>query len=52
MNKFYNFIFLLIILFFSITASCKTVRDGFESQRKNSTEEFLVEKKSATCNAS
>ena len=43
MNKFYN-IFLLIILI-SITASCKTVRDGFESQRKNSTEEFLVEKK-------
>lgn len=25
--------------------SCSTLKDGFESQRKNSTDEFLVEKK-------
>tara|TARA_Y100001970_G_C14123413_1_gene797602 strand:+ start:169 stop:486 length:318 start_codon:yes stop_codon:yes gene_type:complete len=25
--------------------SCSTIKEGFESQRKNSTEEFLVEKK-------
>ena len=31
------------LLFF--ISSCSTLKDGFESQRKNSTEEFLVEKK-------
>ena len=25
--------------------SCSTLKDGFQSQRKNSTDEFLVEKK-------
>ena len=34
-------IFCLLLLF----SSCSTLKDGFESQRKNSTEEFLVEKK-------
>ena len=32
---------LLLIIF----SSCSTVKKGFESQRKNSTDEFLVEKK-------
>ena len=32
----------LIIILFS---ACSTIKDGFESQRKNSTDEFLVEKK-------
>jgi hypothetical protein len=43
MKKFFN-ILLLIVLIVPIVA-CKTIKDGFESQRKNSTEEFLVEKK-------
>ena len=32
-----------IVLFFN---SCSTVKDAFDPQRKNSSEEFLVEKKS------
>ena len=43
MNNFKNFILFNIILFL---VSCGTVKDAFESQRKNSTDEFLVEKKS------
>ena len=35
------FLFCLLVLF----SSCSTLKDGFQSQRKNSTEEFLVEKK-------
>ena len=35
--------FLSIILFFY---SCATVKEGFINQRKNSSDEFLVEKKS------
>ena len=35
------YIFCLLLLF----VSCSTLKEGFESQRKNSTEEFLVEKK-------
>ncbi len=34
-------IFCLLLVF----SSCSTLKEGFESQRKNSTEEFLVEKK-------
>ncbi len=34
-----------IILFGSFLYSCTTLKKGFESQRKNSTDEFLVEKK-------
>jgi len=36
---------LLIFLIF-IFNSCTTVKDGFRSQKKNSTDEFLVKKKS------
>jgi PBP1b-binding outer membrane lipoprotein LpoB len=36
------FFLILLLLFFS---NCSTLKDGFESQRKNSTDEFLVEKK-------
>ena len=41
-------IFKLTIIIISILAinSCGTVRDGFSSQKKNSLDEFLVEKKS------
>ena len=41
-------IFKLTIIIISIIAlnSCGTVRDGFTSQKKNSIDEFLVEKKS------
>ena len=35
--------FICIIFFFLF--SCSTLKDGFQSQRKNSTDEFLVEKK-------
>ena len=36
-------IFLISIFIFN---SCTTVKDGFRSQKKNSTDEFLVKKKS------
>ena len=38
----------LIILFnlILILSSCSTLKDGFKNQKKNSTDEFLVEKKS------
>ncbi len=41
-------IFKLTIIIISIIAlnSCGTLRDGFTSQKKNSIDEFLVEKKS------
>ena len=35
--------YIFIVLFFN---SCSTVKDAFDPQRKNSSEEFLVEKKS------
>ena len=35
----------LVILFFTFQ-SCQTVKEGFTSQKKKSTDEFLVEKKS------
>ena len=44
MKKFKIFIYLnLIILFLS---SCGTVKEGFTNQKKESSDEFLVEKKS------
>tara|TARA_B100001250_G_scaffold302987_1_gene264704 strand:+ start:295 stop:615 length:321 start_codon:yes stop_codon:yes gene_type:complete len=43
MNKFKKFILLNLILFLS---SCGTLKDGFKNQKKNSSDEFLVEKKS------
>tara|TARA_Y100000996_G_C22549039_1_gene653007 strand:+ start:106 stop:417 length:312 start_codon:yes stop_codon:yes gene_type:complete len=36
----------LIYLFFIILSSCSTVKKGFENPKKNSSDEFLVEKKS------
>ena len=38
-------IFFLVIVFFTFQ-SCQTVKEGFTSQKKKSTDEFLVEKKS------
>ena len=43
MKKIFIYIYLLLGLLFLL--SCSTVKEGFESKRKNSTEEFLVEKK-------
>ena len=43
MKKFNLFVFLSIILFLS---SCGTIKDGFSSQKKKNSDEFLVEKKS------
>ena len=43
MNKFKKFILLNFIL---LLASCGTAKDAFVNQKKNSTDEFLVEKKS------
>ena len=37
------FIFITIAILFS---SCSTVKEGFKNQKKNSSDEFLVEKKS------
>jgi len=39
--KFYIAISIAIIL-----SSCGTIRDGFSNQKKNNSDEFLVEKKS------
>ena len=36
----------LILTYILILQSCNTVKEGFRSQKKNSTDEFLVEKKS------
>ena len=36
---------LFIILAINFVYSCSTLKEGFKSQRKNSTDEFLVEKK-------
>ena len=38
-------ILLFVIVFFTFQ-SCQTVKEGFTSQKKKSTDEFLVEKKS------
>jgi hypothetical protein len=43
MNKFKNLILFNILLFL---ISCGTIKDGFKNQKKNSIDEFLVEKKS------
>ncbi len=43
MKKIITYISLFLGLLF--LSSCSTVKEGFESKRKNSTEEFLVEKK-------
>ena len=45
MIKKYNQIFVLIILSLLIS-SCNTAKKAFDAERKNSSEEFLVEKKS------
>ena len=36
----------LILLFLFVLNSCGTVREGFQNPKKNSSDEFLVEKKS------
>ena len=38
--------FILLNLIILILTSCGTVREGFTNQKKNNTDEFLVEKKS------
>ena len=40
-----SLILLFAIVFFTFQ-SCQTVKEGFTSQKKKSTDEFLVEKKS------
>ena len=37
---------ILIFCILIFLSSCGTIRDGFSNQKKNSTDEFLVEKKS------
>ena len=44
MEKFKKLLFIFILTL--IFQSCSTLKDGFRSQKKNSTDEFLVEKKS------
>jgi len=44
MKKF-KFIILMLILTLTFQ-NCSTIKEGFGSQKKNSTDEFLVEKKS------
>ena len=43
MKKFKIFVFLNIIIFLS---SCSTMKEGFENQKKNNSDAFLVKKKS------
>ena len=45
MLKNFKTIYLILISIFFLT-SCATIKEGFTSQKKNSTDEFLVEKKS------
>ena len=40
------FKYYIVISIAVILSSCGTVRDGFSNQKKNSSDEFLVEKKS------
>ena len=49
MNNYKKFIFLNILL---MLYSCGTIKEGFTNQKKNSSDEFLVEKKSAFSYAS
>ena len=44
MTKFKNFIFFNILLL--LLVSCGVLKDGMVNQKKNGTDEFLVEKKS------
>ena len=44
MKKIKSIFFILVISI--ILQSCGTLKEGFKSQKKNSTDEFLVEKKS------
>ena len=44
LNNFKNFLLIIIISLFSM--SCSSVKNAFDPKRKNSSEEFLVEKKS------
>ena len=44
MKKIRSILFLVIVSF--TFQSCQTVKEGFTSQKKKSTDEFLVEKKS------
>ena len=37
---------IIILNFLFCLSSCKTIREGFTNEKKNSTDEFLVEKKS------
>jgi len=39
-------IYILTIIFFITLHGCGAVKEGFSSQKKNSSDEFLVEKKS------
>ena len=43
MKKFKIFFFIILVTYFFY--GCTTMKKGFKSQRKNSTDEFLVEKK-------
>ena len=38
-------IYLLTLVFFIFLQSCGTLKEGFSSQKKNSSDEFFVEKK-------
>ena len=44
MKKIRSVLFLVIVFF--TFQSCQTIKEGFTSQKKKSTDEFLVEKKS------
>ena len=44
MKKIRSILFLVIVFF--TFQSCQTIKEGFTSQKKKSTDEFLVEKKS------
>ena len=44
LNNFKNFLLIIIISLFSM--SCSSVKNAFDPKRKNTSEEFLVEKKS------
>ena len=43
---------IIVVNIFLILISCGTLKEGFSNQKKNNSDEFLVEKKSTISNAS
>ena len=49
MSNYKKFTLFCLLLFLS---GCGSIKEGFSNQKKNSSDEFLVEKKNTSCDAS